>query len=147
MKVVLLFVALVVTCVASSSTLGLRKVGAQTDHPQTQSRADVPVADLIARLKDKNAQVAKESAEALAARGAEAVPALEQVLKSEKKTTVLMLAALTLGRIRPEHPEVVAALVRVAKGRGLFDSEETLMARLAAGMFLGHSAAGIRALP
>lgn len=112
-----------------------------------QTRGAVAVEDLIARLKDKNQEAAAEAAEALAGRGEEAVPRLEQFLKSEKKVSALVLAANALGEIRPEHPSVVATLVRVAKGRGLFDSEETLMARRTAGMFLAHTPAGIRALP
>jgi hypothetical protein len=47
----------------------------------------------------------------------------------------------------PALRPVVETLVRVARGRGVFDSEETLMARRTAGMFLAHTPAGIRALP
>lgn len=147
MKVVLSLVALVAACLVPARALGLSPAGAQGVRTQTEARAGVPVADLIARLRDKNPQLAREAAEDLVERGEEAVPQLERLLKSEKRATVLVLAASALGRVKPGHPDVVPTLVRVAKGRGLFDSEETLMARRAAGMFLAQTPAGIRALP
>lgn len=147
MNVVLSLVMMVATCLAPASAFGLSPNVAADVSPQARSRADVPVASLVAKLKDKDVKVAGEAAEALLERGAEAVPALEQVLKSEKKTAVLVLAAFTLGSINPDDPEVVPALLRVAKGRGFFDSMETLKARRDAGMLLAQTPAGIRALP
>jgi HEAT repeat protein len=136
-----------VALVAAFLALGLSPAGAQSKAPQRQLRADVSVADLVVRLKDKNPKVATEAADALADRGGEAVAALEQVLKSEKHVNVQLLAAFTLARISPEHPDVVSTLLRIAKGRGLFDSQETLMARREAGMMLALTPAGIRELP
>ena len=115
--------------------------------PQTRPRPDARVADLVAKLKGKNSEAADAVAADLVAYGDGAVPALEQLLESEKRPSVVVRAARALGEIKPEHPSVVPALLRVARGRGIFDSEETLMARRAAGMFLAHTPAGIRALP
>jgi len=147
MKVVLSLVALCAACLAASGATVSSPAVARVSSPQTKSGATVPVADLVARLKNKDAKVAGEAAEALVARGAEAVPALEQFLKSEKQAGVVVIAAFTLGSINPDDPQIVPALLRVAKGRGLFDSEETLMARRDAGMLLAQTPAGIRALP
>ena len=145
MKVFLSLVALVAACLAPASAQATAASRPQT--PPTKTSAGVTVAELVAKLKDKDQRVAAEAEEALAVRGEEAVPHLELLLKSEKGAAVLVRAASALGEIRPEHPEVVAALVRVAKGRNASDSQETLMARRAAGMFLARTPAGIRALP
>jgi HEAT repeat protein len=147
MKVVLSLVALVAACLAPAPAPAQTPAGASPAAPRTQRSADVPVAELIVRLKDKNQQVAGEAQQALAARGEEAVPHLEQLLKSEQGAVVLVRAAAALGEIKPEHPAFVTTLVRVVKGRGLSDSQETLMARRAAGMLLARTPAGIRALP
>ncbi len=116
-------------------------------HAHAQTRDGRTVEELITKLRDKNREVASAAAEALEARGEEAVPALEGLLKSEKNAVVALRAASTLLLIRPEDPALVAGLLRVAKGRGVFDSEETLLARRAAGMLLAETPAGIRELP
>lgn len=112
-----------------------------------QARDGRTVGELVEKLRDKSQEVAAGAEDALVARGEEAVPALESLLKSEKSAVVALRAAATLLQIRPEHPALVAGLLRVAKGRGTFDSEETLMARRAAGMLLSETPAGIRELP
>lgn len=147
MKVVLSLVALLAACLAHAEARAQSPAGRRPAAPQTPARADFTVEELIARLKDKNQQVAAAAQEALAARGDEAVPHLERLLKSEEGAAVLVRAASALAEIRPGHPSVVATLVRVVKGRGLFDSQETLLVRRAAGMFLSQTPAGIRALP
>jgi HEAT repeat protein len=114
---------------------------------QAQARRGPTVEELVAKLRDKNQEVAAEAIDALVARGEGAVPALESLLQSEKNAVVALRAAATLLEIRPEHPALVAGLLRVAKGRGTFDSEETLMARRTAGMLLAGTPAGIRELP
>lgn len=114
---------------------------------QAQTRRGRTVEELVAKLRDKNREAAGDAAGELAERGAEAIPALEQLLKSEKRPTVLVRAATALGEIKPDHPAVVPTLLGVARGRGFFDSEETLMARRAAGMLLSLTPAGIRELP
>jgi HEAT repeat protein len=146
MKVVLSLVALLAACLAPARPLAQSPAAARPAAPQTRTRG-ATIEELIARLKDKNQEVAGGALGALVERGAEAVPHLERLLKSEKDAAVLLRAAVALGEIRPEHASVVATLVRVAKGRGLLDSEETLMARRTAGMFLSQTPAGIRALP
>src|ERR1044071_7064146 len=114
---------------------------------QAQARRGPTVEELVAKLRDKNQEVAAEAIDALVARGEGAVPALESLLQSEKNAVVALRAAATLLEIRPEHPALVAGLLRVAKGRGTFDSEDTLMARRTAGMLLAGTPAGIRELP
>ncbi|HEX8284875.1 MAG TPA: hypothetical protein VF588_16050 [Pyrinomonadaceae bacterium] len=145
MKVFLSLVALVAVCYAPARPLAQDASRARRAAPQARERGDV--LKLIAKLKDKNQQVANEAAGALAELGEEAAPHLEHVLSSEKGAPVLVLAALALGEIKPEHPSVVETLVRVARGRNTFDSEETLTARRTAGMLLARTPAGIRALP
>ena len=146
MKVVLSLVALLAACLAPARPLAQSPAAARPAAPQAQTRG-AAIEELIAKLKDKNQEVAGGALGALVERGDEAVPHLERLLKSEQSAAVLLRAAVALGEIRPEHALVVATLVRVAKGRGLFDSEETLMARRTAGMFLSQTPAGIRALP
>lgn len=144
MKILLSAVLLVAACLVPSNTLGQSSTGAaQTQKPCTDAR----VAELIDKLKEKNPRAAMEATEPLTACGERAVPALEQFLKTEKRPFVVVLAALVLGDIVPEDAYVVPALMRVSKGRGLFDSEETLQVRREAGMLLAHTAAGTRELP
>jgi HEAT repeat protein len=146
MKVVLSLVTFLAACLAPARTLAQSPAAARPSAPQTRTRA-ATVEELIAKLGDKNEEVAGGALGALVERGDAAVPHLERLMKSEKDAAVLLRAAVALGELRPEHALVVATLVRVAKGRGLFDSEETLMARRTAGMFLSQTPAGIRALP
>lgn len=145
MKVFLSLVALLAACLAPAHAAAQAPAGASPAARQTQ--AGVPVTELVARLRGKDRRVAGEAHEALVARGDEAVPHLERLLKSEKDAVALVRAAVALGSIRPEHASVVGTLVRVAKGRGASDSRETLMARRSAGMMLALTPAGIRALP
>jgi HEAT repeat protein len=147
MKVVLSLVALVAACLAQAHAQAQTPIETPTRPRQAQARANASVEELLAKLKDKDQRVAGEAMEALAGRGEEAVPHLERLLRSEDGAVLVVRAASVLELIGPEHAEVVPALLRVAKGRSLFDSEETLMARRAAGMFLAQTPAGIRALP
>ena len=145
MKVVLSLVALLAVCLAQARAQ--TPAGASASPRQAAAGAGVPVEELLARLKGKDQRAASEAMDALEARGEEAVPPLERLLKSESDAVVLVRAAALLSLIRPEHPAIVPTLLRVAKGRGFFDSEETLMARRTAGMFLSQTPAGIRELP
>src|SRR5829696_7882367 len=133
MKVVLSLVALLAACLAPARPLAQSRTAASPAAPQTRTRS-VTLDELIARLRDKDEEVAGGALGALIERGDEAVPHLERLMKSEKSAAVLLRAAVALEEIRPEHASVVATLVRVARGRGPFDSEETLMARRTAGM-------------
>ena len=144
MKALLSAVLLVAACLAPSNVLGQSSNGGP--QPQTPC-TDARVAELIDKFKEKNREAAMDATDPLTACGERAVPALEQFLKTGKRPLALVLAALVLGDISPEDPYVVPALLRVSKGRGLFDSEETLLMRREAGMLLAHTPAGTRELP
>ncbi|HEX8719801.1 MAG TPA: hypothetical protein VF736_04110 [Pyrinomonadaceae bacterium] len=142
MRAFLLLVALAATCGARAGVAA--QAGTHTS--QARARAGATVKDLLAGLKGKDAE-AGAAMEALEGRGAEAVPPLERFLKEEKNALHRLRAAVVLAAIDADNPSVVPALIEVAKGRGFFDSEETLVARREAGMALSLTPAGIRALP
>jgi HEAT repeat protein len=112
-----------------------------------QAESDASVEELVKKLKDKNRNVVSEAIGSLLKIGARAAPFLERFAEQEKEVAPRLDALNVLIEIDPERPSVVPALLKLAKGRGFFDSEETLLARRAAGMSLARTSAGIRALP
>ncbi len=134
--------------VALAATFGAGgRVVAQSSPSRSGAPTRASIQDLIAGLKAEDVKAAAEAMEALEGRGAEAVPLLERFLKGEKNAVHRLRAAVALAAIDEDNPSLVPALLEVARGRGLFDSEETLMARREAGMALALTPAGIRALP
>ena len=145
MKALMLLVAFIAPALLPTSQVS--QTPAKPDAAGEQPRTDASIPDLLAKLKSKDKEAAGEASDALEKRGAEAVPFLEQFLKAEKNDSYRLRAVEILGEINPDHPAIVPTLLRIAKGRSLFDSEETLMTRRAAGMLLGETPAGVRALP
>jgi HEAT repeat protein len=101
---------------------------------------------LLAALKSKDQDVSENATESLAKMGAKAVPSLEQFLQDEKNESYKLRAVAALIEINPDHPAIVPTLLKIAKGRSLFDSEDSLMSRRRAGMGLARTPSGIRAL-
>jgi HEAT repeat protein len=147
MKALVLLVASFAPAFLSSSQVRPSPPPPKPNVAGRQTRTDVSVPDLLARLKSRDEEAAGEAADALEKRGAEAIPFLEQFLKTEKQVPCLLRAAAILSEIKPDDPLIVPTLLRIAKGRTLFDSEETLMTRRAAGMLLAQTPAGVRTLP
>ena len=145
MRVVLLLVALAACAGAHAHAPAAAQ--SRPDPAEPRARAGASIPELLAGLKAKDAAAAGEAMEALWKRGAEAVPFIERFLKEEKGAVYRVRAVLALAEIDASHPAIVPTLLEVAKGRGFFDSEETLMARRQAGMVLAMTPAGIRALP
>lgn len=120
---------------------------AETGAAGQQARAGTSIQDLLAGLKSKDEDASADAADALEKRGAEAVPFLEQFLKTERGDDYRLRAAVVLAEIEPDDAVIVPTLLRIAKGRSLFDSEKTLQTRRSAGMLLSLTPAGIRTLP
>ena len=132
MKALLLLVAFVATSLPHASQA--EQTPAKPKDAGRQTRAEASIQDSLAALRSKDEEAAGRAAAALEKRGAEAAPSLEEFLRTEKKDAYRLRAAVVLAEIEPDDPLIVPTLLRIAKGRSLFDSEETLMTRRTAGM-------------
>ncbi|MEP6707086.1 MAG: hypothetical protein ABJC05_06180 [Pyrinomonadaceae bacterium] len=128
------------------SSFHLKSVSATLGRDFQRTNTDASILKLLEALKSRDENTWEEAADALTKLGSASVPPLEHFLQKERQELYQFRAVLVLTEVAPDHPAIIPTLLKIAKGRRIFDSEKISMMRRSAGMSLAGTPAGIQSL-